>query len=166
LLARNKKNSSALLLLVLVLSPSVILFTNLSQQYWVAHQMMEKLETANAQRFVFPLQQLVWVEAEKEILVNGQLIDVQAYEIANDSIWVTGLYDKEETQLKNELSALLSKKNGKQQGLALLKLMCCWYLPHTSKPALLHDKSNILLYFFEETAAFRYLPVAHPPPNC
>jgi hypothetical protein len=165
-LGRSKKNISAFVLLALVITPMAILLCNQVKQMMVAQYMIEELEAGKAHRMAFLLSNIIWIEEEREISVNNQLIDIKTYQIVKDSIVLTGLYDKEETQLKKEINDLLGKKTDAGQHSFLLKLMFSCYLPVTNNYNLYpvsycsHTSNHL-----REKIITVCLPVPDPPPN-
>ena len=90
-------------------------------------QLKESIAKKEAQKNmkISPLQTIrlkkrnvVWVEAEKEILVDGQLFDIKEIKETKTEITVTGIFDKKETFLQN-LSENITGKEKKEQGILL-----------------------------------------------
>ena len=90
-------------------------------------QLKESIAKREAQKNmkICPLQTIrlkkrnvAWVEAEKEILIDGQLFDIKEIRETKTEITVTGIFDKEETFLQN-LSENITGKEKKEQGILL-----------------------------------------------
>ena len=61
---------------------------------------------------------IVWAEAGKEILIDGELFDIKEIRQTNTTITVTGIFDKGETSLQ-KLSENVTGKEKKEQGILL-----------------------------------------------
>ena len=82
-----------------------------SAQWMIRHEMEEKLEQQHLQTLRIPVAEVNWYKKNKEIIVEGKLFDVKSATPDNGVIIFTGLYDDEETEIKNKLWELQNKKN-------------------------------------------------------
>jgi hypothetical protein len=62
----------------------------------------EKMETETLQSIAIAKTDIVWLKTGKEVLVGDQLFDVKHAESRNDSLFLTGYFDAEETELLSE----------------------------------------------------------------
>ena len=81
---------------------------------WIAKlEMKEKLEHSRLHTVELPLHGFQWYESESEVLINQRLFDVKSYYITSNTIYLTGLFDEEETKLKEEVAAM--QKNREEE---------------------------------------------------
>jgi hypothetical protein len=99
-----KKNIPIFLLLVICM-PILISMVLLAMQQVTKYKMLEKLESEHLTTLVLKKNMAKWNANQNEININGQLFDVKKIEFTSDSIFITGLYDKEEANLINALHA-------------------------------------------------------------
>lgn len=112
----------------------------LLKQRFVQMDMQEKLENSSLQTITIPIDQLVWVIPDKEIMIDGKLFDIHSMDRAGKSLIFTGLFDKDEDRIKQQLMTILSKQdndNKTRENSLLLLLFSTFYsneevvpLPH------------------------------------
>ena len=160
------KKNGIILLLILAASS---LFYNLAfrvQQLVVRQKMKEKLETQVLHVVTIAEKDLQWEEKGKEILVNGELFDVQSYVFINGYYSFIGLSDKEETALVNQLkkTTQTASSNDKILGWLFQWLQFVYDdSPTTCKvpdPGL--NQKNLLI---TPTLPEQYLGIILPPPK-
>jgi hypothetical protein len=74
--------------------------------------MIEKLETSNLQKISIPRNSVTWFKKNKEIVLGNRLFDVKSSEVNRDSIIFTGLFDDQETRIKNSVAQLTDQQLG------------------------------------------------------
>ena len=78
----------------------------------------ENIQLLPLQKISLEKKDIVWAEAGKEILIDGQLFDIKEIKETNAAISVTGIFDKEETSLQ-KFSDDITGKEKKEQGICL-----------------------------------------------
>lgn len=86
--------------------------------------MQRKLEQQQLHSITIADNKIQWAEKGKEIWVDGKLFDVEEMEKVNGSTIFYGLYDEEETQLK-EIFNTSWKKDLANQNHVLAKIFQC-----------------------------------------
>lgn len=84
-------------------------------QHQAREQMEKKLEKEQLVQLQIPVNDLHWYKPAKEIVLDGALFDIKTMRIENGIAHISGLYDKQETKIKQQLRALQQKKD-KDQG--------------------------------------------------
>lgn len=93
-------------LLLITSLPGLLFLLFQARQIYVRHEMEEKLEQSNLQLIKIPKASLVWFEKGQEVIINGKLFDVKSMHYENDIAFLTGLFDDEETKLKEKIEKL------------------------------------------------------------
>ena len=134
-----------------------------------AFAMEEKLEQSSLQTIIVSTNELVWLEKDREVLINGKLFDVKSTSIINDSTRLTGLFDIEENEILEDIYTMEENDDQSSPVCSLLAHMLC--------PAVLQKKiqaatvENTIL----KNTGFPYLQaviynnpcigIITPPPN-
>jgi hypothetical protein len=163
-----KKISTIPLLLLAALPLLYSIFFLLQQQY-IRHSIMEKLEEGHLQVISLHKTDYTWVKKGKEIKVGRDLFDVKEWKEADGKVFFTGIYDKEEKQLCNELEKMMDdgRQNSSEQN-SFVKAF-------TQLTAIGHEISwqlhpfviiigNHHIYYKEKIAEI-FFPVFIPPPE-
>ncbi len=74
--------------------------------------MREKLEEQLLQTIRIVESEIHWVENGKEILVNGEMFDIESYNLEDGVYTITGLFDAEETRLVQQLNKWKNLNDG------------------------------------------------------
>ncbi len=162
------KKILSLLLLLLAAAPLIIFTTYTINQKIVQLQMQEALEQKNVQTITIAKNALQWVDAGKEIIVHGKLFDVKSYKSLGDKIILTGLFDSEETAIKNQVDKLQQQKNKSKtplDNLVLKFLFSSAILPSKlCLPIFIYTNKNIYCNY---TCALKLqeITIISPPPN-
>ena len=88
--------------------------------------MKEELEQSLLQELVIPTSELQWFKPGKEIIVDNHLFDIKSIRYSEDgNAHITGLFDKEETTLVNQMKKEMDRKNhnGLGQIISLFKMI-------------------------------------------
>ncbi|MEY4629146.1 MAG: hypothetical protein RLZZ595_1472 [Bacteroidota bacterium] len=93
------KKYISLFLLVLAGLPLIVSCMLAIQQYWIRHEMLEKLENENLQMITLHIDEVKWEKKDKELILGATLFDVKYSIKKNDTILFYGLFDKEESRL-------------------------------------------------------------------
>ena len=99
---RNLKAISASILLLILLCPLIMFVGIQLRQVCIREAMMERLERES--QHTVKLEKLIWYKKDKELLIEGRLFDVKSIHKCEDGkSCVKGLYDEEETKLKEQI---------------------------------------------------------------
>jgi hypothetical protein len=80
-------------------------------------EMMEKLEQQGLQTITLTSSdKYYWEEEGKEININGEMFDVESYSTQGAALIVTGLFDGQEDELNNHISAFFAKQDHNKNG--------------------------------------------------
>lgn len=100
-----KSITAAFLMLVVFIPFGISVSLNCMQ--WIARlDMRERLENAKLHSIEIPADSFRWYEEGSEVIVDHRLFDVKSYRITAETVYVTGLFDEEETQLKEEAAEM------------------------------------------------------------
>ena len=107
--------------------------------------MIEKLEHSQLHKITLHNDAVHWYKKMKEIVVNSTLFDVHSFTVEKDSTHFWGLFDNEETALKNQVGKLLKEtdQNNSSRNLDITKLMLQLWLGNIDKKV--HGPSVLLL---------------------
>ena len=154
-------------MLTISMLPVLLVLFFIYRKEAIRHHMKEELEKQSLHVVTVKNNDIIWVKAGKEIFLNGKMFDIKTTETKNGYTTFKGLYDKEETTLKQLLDEGWGKKGT--------------------------DKTNVISYFFQllkglfnekdisETICFAeatyynsnpdtrlissYIPIPTPPPQ-
>lgn len=94
--------------MLLVLLPCIYCLYFQVNEYRIWQEMEEKLESAQLQTIIVPVNEFHWYDENREIIVDGMMFDVRSISRQNDRYIVTGLFDEEETALHIAMGKLQS----------------------------------------------------------
>lgn len=97
------KKSISYLLLFLAAVPLLYILTFKFQQHAIRQKMKSRLEAHVLHTISIPEHQVHWIKNGKEIKVNGKMFDIKSFQTRDGVCVFTGLYDHEETALRNQL---------------------------------------------------------------
>ena len=100
--------------MVLLLIVAVPLFFSagfIIRQQVVKYQMREQLSLQQLQTITLPAANAKWLNEDQEIIIEGKLFDVQSYQIVNDNLIVTGLFDEDEDKLNKKIQDFVEREN-------------------------------------------------------
>ena len=117
------KKITAYLALLAITLPVVCLLALQVQQVYVRYKMQEKLEFSLLHTISIDEKNVQWIKPDKEILIGDKLFDVKHYKIENGKLFLTGLFDHEETLIENHLRNLGAQSNSEGKSLVLMKLL-------------------------------------------
>ncbi len=125
-----KKQTTALGLLLLVTLPLFLSVGIFIKQKTLQHNRTQRFDTEVLQTISISSEKIIWVKAEKEILVNGKLFDVQSLKTVDNKIILTGFYDNKEDKLVKSISDLVEKKQESNSPLNDLAITFLIYPKH------------------------------------
>lgn len=125
---RLSRHSNAWLLLALLALPIVATVLLQGTGTLLSLTAEWRMEKQAAETIHIGKQQLHWVKEGKEILVAGQLFDVKRIVEKDDKLIISGVFDRQETEIKNIL-AHQSHQQDEQLTSILLFLIFVGLLP-------------------------------------
>ncbi len=102
-------------LLITCLPGLLFLYLKLEQLH-IRHKMEEKLERSSLQEIRIPERSLVWYEEGRELIIDDNLFDVVSIRIEKGIAIVSGLFDYEETRVKDKVERLHRKQEKENEG--------------------------------------------------
>src|SRR5690348_6509709 len=108
----TQKKIPAFIMLLAVAAPLLFFAGFWIKQKLVEHEMEERLETASLQTVTVKINDLQWLKKNKEVVIEGKLFDVRSYTTKGNTVTLTGLYDKDEDHLQEQLKNFMQQKNG------------------------------------------------------
>lgn len=102
-------------LLITCLPGLLFLYLHLEQRY-IRHKMEEKLERSSLQEVRIPESSLVWYEEGRELIIDDKLFDVVSIRIDKGIAIVSGLFDYQETRLKEQVERLQRRQEKQDEG--------------------------------------------------
>ena len=151
---------AALLLLVVVL-PLVFITLLQGRQWYVQHQVKEKMERASLHTVFIKQDEIRWIKPGKELRIQGKLFDVKHLVVRHDGLQVTGLYDEEEEAIE----ALLSRQHGSSKSLFQVLLLSQMFIS-TNDATAFHFQPfrQGITYASLKCADLKSLPQSTPAP--
>lgn len=128
----------------------------------------EKIEEQACKKYVVSCRQVQWIKKGKELTIDGKLFDVKDYTQRNDSLEITGLFDKDEDEVFEKYKDLV---NGKKESNPLqLSLLKFFFSPAVlEKPVLVTASLQLInkpaYCRFDENAVNIYVLLTTPPPR-
>ncbi len=134
----------------------------------IRREMEEKLEAGFPLYTVrIPVNQIEWEKKGKEIHLQGKMFDIKTQVIKNGVATFTGLFDEDETALKNKLNENCDRKSAGNNQLLIhflqsLKGLSIVYVEGNLYSCLLTPHVSL---FLTPTLPFRDQTVLTPPPQ-
>ena len=129
---------------------------------------MEKsMKIEKLHRSVLPLQDVIWVKAGKEILLEGRMFDIEKYSISGSEMTVYGLFDKKENKLNSHFYGYKKHTAGNITGAGVLHIIfTCFFQPDPQNYPI-HAAFRDCLPFnsFSYMPQEIYMAVISPPPD-
>lgn len=156
------------LLLAIVLAPLSYHFIFQAKQQSIQHRMKEQLEEKMLHSLVLSKDDLHWVKPGKEIVVEDKMFDIKTIEYReNNTVFITGLFDHEETLLVRQMKKDLEEENttNNRQLVQIFQLMQA--LPDAQPEQ--QDSPGLLVaqqhFFNEALLPSPYKMILTPPPQ-
>ena len=131
--------------------------------------MLEKLERNHLQRISIATDRIQWYEEGREIIVDGKMFDIKSSKVANDSTIFYGLYDHEETALKQQVESIVNNKSArdqKSQAAGKFLFQQLYVVAQASATTFGFLAKDPLMYSnYSDDLLCSFLPVFTPPPN-
>ena len=139
------------------------------KQKIVRHEMLEKLERSHLQRISIATDRIQWYEEDKEIIVDGKMFDIKSSKVVNDSTIFYGLYDHEETSLKQQVESIVNNKSArdeKSQAIGKFLFQQLYVVAQASATTFgFSGKDSHKYSNYSDDLLYSFLPVFAPPPN-
>jgi hypothetical protein len=107
---RTLKHITTIIAGGVALLPMVMAIVFLLQQQHIKRNMEKRMEQQYLRTITIPLNELRWIEKGKELKIGDELFDVKEYFIQNKKVFLTGLFDKEEKILHNDLERIINNQ--------------------------------------------------------
>ena len=158
------------LLLSLSMMPALFGAFILLQEIFIRHAMLERMEYASLKSIRLQADKIKWHRQDSEIILDGRLFDVKTITRNGNVICLSGLFDDEETSLRDKVMHLYEEEN---QGKSKILVIHTFF----TQPALeirqvsFHDSDITSIQtplFFSANAAkpkSAYLKLISPPPE-
>lgn len=131
--------------------------------------MLEKLERSHLQRISIATDRIQWYEEGKEIIVDGKMFDIKSSKVVNDSTIFYGLYDHEETSLKQQVESIVNNKSArdeKSQAVGKFLFQQLYVDAQSSATTFGFWAKDPLIYSnYTDELLRSFIPVFTPPPN-
>ena len=113
----NQPKILSLFFILLGMLPLIFSLTVIVRKQQVLHRMKERMEKSLLHTIILEQDKVVWMKPGKEILVDGKMFDIKKTEETNGKIVFHGLYDEDETALKENVDNSMEKQRSSQQSL-------------------------------------------------
>lgn len=166
-MSRLKQILASLVLLLIVSIPCLLFVYYQSAQWYIRHEMEEKLENEQLQTIVIPVSDVKWYKENKEIIVEGKLFDVKSVAYQDEMASFTGLYDHQETNIKAQLEnlELEDDENAKNESAVNLISILLFKEEHLNADWLLNQLSRQYLDYSKNHLLSQDLSIPAPPPK-
>lgn len=166
----TQKKILAFALLFAVAAPLLFFTCFFAKQKWIEHEMEEQLENASLKTITVDIGAIQWVKQNKEVVIAGKLFDIRSFTIAAGKITLTGLYDKDEDILNEQMKNFVQQKNGPNTPLSqvVFNLLFPPLYNNNADTFGQHPWRLITHYFTpyrEEKILSKYLSIISPPPK-
>lgn len=137
----NKRKTIAIAVAAFILLP--LFFSGGLQlfQVYLKQRAIHKLETETLTQVKVPLEQVKWMEAGREVMINGKMFDLKTYAEADGFFTATGVWDEKETQVMEWLNHF----NDQQQTGLVIRLL------------LLSQSLLLIYYLLQHISWYRWL---------
>jgi len=109
------KYSSVLVALSIFCLPTLLIVYFQLAQWQQQKHMEEELESHQLQTISISKSELKWYKLNKEVLVEGKLFDVKKIHEKDATVFLTGLFDEKETEIKNNLGIIRKAESDKKK---------------------------------------------------
>jgi len=160
------KKTITCFLLFLAAVPLIYILTFKVHQQSIRHKMKVRLEAKVLHTISIPEHDVIWMKNGKEIYVNGKMFDIKSFHI-NDGVYVfKGLYDDEETVLREQLQKEQeSNSTNSKQLTRLFQLLQSFYNDTQSELYFPKTKSGSELIKDNSATISQFISITTPPPR-
>lgn len=154
------------LLLLLAAFPIIYILIFKFQQQSIRLKMEERLETSVLHTICIPENQVQWMKKGKEIKVDGKMFDIKSFHIQDGVYVFTGLYDDEETALRDKLEYEQEKNSQNSKQLSqLFQLLQSFYNDPQHDIFFPDAKSGSDIIKNNSALLTRFISIITPPPR-
>jgi hypothetical protein len=161
------KKYGALILLIIAATPLFYTLAFRVQQLAIHRKMKKNLECQLLHTITVSEKDVHWMADGKEIVINGELFDIRSSVLENGQYSFTGLFDKEETALINQLEKT-QQQSSASDNKVILQLFQWLQTFYSDSPQTINlsftDKREENL-FIAPVPAKQYLGIIIPPPK-
>lgn len=164
----HKKNTIIYFLLFLVTMPLFFAVYTMIEKTIIEQQMEEKLEQENLQTVTLNATSVIWLKADKEILINGEPFDIKKISCNGNKITVAGLFDTEEKQLKKKLEEYNNNSDNAaatNHSLLILFFIACYHPTEINFDAVFFIDSKQSWKNYQDSIWNLSCEIAAPPPR-
>lgn len=158
------KKITAILFILLGFAPLLFTLIIATKKEQIHDKMKEQFEKQTLQTVVQSESEVIWMDND-EILVNNKLFDIKNKQLENGIFSFIGLFDEDETKLK-EIEKNTSGKN-KEQNKLLSQLLKSIPIFYTQPAELYHvlNPCNIFNSFVLKSSKNPFKEILIPPPQ-
>lgn len=130
--------------------------------------MKERMEEQVLRTIAIADNQVHWMEEGKEIWVGGKMFDIESYEHKNGMTIFHGLYDDEETSLRNHFNEAWKKNSSNHNQLLyglLFQFLSGIYYDHPADISILPLNQQNLFAFASLNIPTQFKTIHTPPPQ-
>ena len=127
------KTITAFILLTGLLLPLVAPVVLQLQQRYVQWQMIEALEKKELVTITVDAVAVQWIRKGKECWINNDMFDIKHIAYSGGRLMLTGLFDKKEKQLKEQLQAQTNQQQQEHQKAQIVKLLLQYAAIHQTE---------------------------------
>lgn len=154
------------LLLLLAAIPLIYILIFKFQQQSIRHKMEERLEASVLHTICIPENKVQWMKKGKEIKVDGKMFDIKSFHIQNGVYVFTGLYDEEETALRDNLQYEQEKNSqNSKQFTQLFQLLQSIYNDPQHDTFFPVTKSGPDMINYNSALITQFISIITPPPR-
>ena len=118
--------SATWLLLLLLSAPLAWVVCLQAGRAWIRHHLEERLEQEARITIRISVRELTWEKEPKELNLKGRLFDVASLSVSGDTATVTGIWDEQESAIRNGLKEQGGTDKATAQKIRLLLQLPGW----------------------------------------
>lgn len=166
----TRKKILAFVMLFAVAAPLLFFTCFFIKQKWIEHEMEEQLENASLRTITVDITAVHWIKKNKEVVIDGKLFDLRSYTVNGSRVTLTGLYDKDEDILNEQMKNFVQQKHGANTPLNHLVFNLLFPpLYNTTADTFDQHPWQLITHHFipyqEQKIASKYLSIISPPPK-